>query len=204
MNHILRGRINLGATFLLAAAVIVMTAGTSQARLPDYIDKPNSLVAEYTWSESGWFVNNFDPEDSIYELADIEPSASDDGLDTTVIVPNFIDPLGLKKLRLIMTFKEDIDGSLVDISIEGHDPLETTAMQVHGTEFTSILQYFDWEIRPNPDWETIVIHGNVEAGIVPGNLDFVEVVSISIPEPGTALLAGFGLLAMCCRRRKRG
>jgi hypothetical protein len=164
---------------------------------------PNSLVAEYTWSETGWNVTNFAPEDSIYELADIDPSASDDGLDTTVIVPNFIDDLGLKKLRLIMTFKEAVLGSLVDISIEGHDPLATTAAQVFGTENSSVLHYFDWEIRPNPDWETITIHGSTANGIYPGNLDFVEVVSVSVPEPGTALLAGLGLVGLVGLRRRR-
>lgn len=203
MNQNLQGRRSIGAAVLLTAAVVLGHAGTSEAALPDYIETPNSLVAEFDWGADAWTLSKFAPEDSIYDLADIDPSASDDGLDTTIIVPNFIDDLGLKKLRLIMVFDEPINGSLVDVSIEGHDPLATTSMQTYGTTYTSILHYFDWEIRPNPDWETITIHGNQTAGIVPGNLNFVEVVSVSIPEPGTALLAGLGLLGMVGTRRRR-
>jgi hypothetical protein len=202
MNQNLRGRMNVGAAFLLSAVVISVSVGTSQAALPDYFRTPNSLVVEFDWESTDWTLKGFTPEDSIYDLYDLDPSASVDGIDTHVVLPNFVDDLGLKKMRIILAFVEPVDYTLIDIQVEGHDPLGAVAQPVFSAEYIPTVYFFDWEIRPNPDWEDIWIFGNEAANIVPGNLNFIEIVTVTIPEPGTFALTTLGLLTMCCRRRR--
>ncbi|MEZ6070928.1 MAG: PEP-CTERM sorting domain-containing protein [Pirellulales bacterium] len=204
MNQIVWGRMKQGVAVVAVFAATFASASVSQAALPYYYQKPNSLVGEFTWTDTGWTEDRFDTYPSIYPLSDVEPGVTDDGLDTTITLPNFEDDLNVKLLRLIMTFDNAVDGDDVNISVMGYEPDSTSAMQVHGTDNVSILHYFDWEIRPNPAWEQIVIHGDRAAGVYPGNLNFVEIVTISlVPEPGTALLAGLGLLGLIGLRRRR-
>lgn len=120
-------------------------------------------------------------------------------------VPNWIDQEPFKFLRLQVTYTgpaplTEVFGFL---GVPGDSALVTEAASnpVFGTAGNSLYFYQDWELRPNPDWEQLVL--NVPPGTF---IDQVVIDTISTPEPSTIALGLIGLLALgrVARRRHVG
>lgn len=79
-------------------------------------------------------------------------------------IPNFEDPLSLKKLRILVTHCgqgvtiEDVKGfdSAIQGSISGK-MISHVDVNPNSSDPEAYSFYEDWEIEPNPDWETIDI-----------------------------------------------
>ena len=140
---------------------------------------------------------------SIYPLDPTVPNTKDNGLDTVVTLPNFIDELPFKHVRLQMFFDGPVPGDQIDLDMVIGDP-EPTAWQIIGGSgpVTDHTHWFDIEIRPNPDWEQITIFGSTPHNIIPGNLLTIEVDTISFPEPAALSMLAIGSLAMLRRKRR--
>ena len=117
-------------------------------------------------------------------------------MNTTIDLPNFIDPLPLKLMRIQMRFGSPVSGDSLSISVSASDPLPTDDLIVGGSLGDSSWHYIDVEIRPNPDSEQIIIYG----GSGP-SLYEVEIDTVSLPEPATLGLVLMGGLAILRRRR---
>ncbi len=203
----------LRAITLLATAVLLLSAAPASAGTPapDYRGDPNSVHAIFyygddfaSFSQIEWDTALFETGDSIYPLNQEPARASDDGTDTTIILPNFIDPLPLKLMRITMSFFNAVPGNLLALDLIAHDPEPATSWNVVGGSgfIGSTSHWIDIEIRPNPDWEEIIIFGVPGTNLVPGNLYRIEIDTVSIPEPATlSLLAIGGLLALLRRKR---
>lgn len=104
-------------------------------------------------------------------------------------VPNWIDLEPFKWLRLQVTYSGDAPTTQVTGDKGRIDVTEELLATVPGT--AGQLQYFyqDWILRPNPNWEQVVLFVPPQTFI-----DQVVIDSISTPEPGTALLAALAAL----------
>ena len=192
--------------------------------VPDYRGDPNSVHAIFEWQPGGdsgspdnvqslgvlygyWSTTLFETVAGAYPLDPTTPQAFDDGLNTTVELPNFIDPLPIKHMRITMGFDGPVDFGLLQaaINVSAVDPQGTPTWGiVGGGELIngSVAYYVDIDIEPNPDSETIAILGDVNANIVPGNLLTIEIDTVSVPEPMTMSLLAAGGLALLKRKRK--
>lgn len=194
---------------LLIAAFMLACAGQVRAATlePDYRGDPNSVHAIFDWvshDQAAWGTTLFETGDSNYPLADVNPSASDDGTDTTITLPNFIDPLSLKLIRIQMWFDGSVSGELLALDVIAHDPQDTQWEIVDGSgPEDSNFHWADIEIRPNPDWEELIIYGNTGGNLIPGNLLTIEVDTISLPEPATLIVLTLGLLPMLVGRSRK-
>lgn len=201
----------LMVSFVALVAVVLAGAGSAWAvtpsYAPDYRGAPNSVHAIFDWysnEQVEWTTTLFESVSDGYPLDQTPPSASDDGLDMTVMLPNFIDPLPMKKMRVQLFFDGAVDSTLIEGSIFAYDPTGEARVEDAGGsgDVTDSFLYYDFEIFPNPDWEQITLYGNSNANIVPGNLLRVEIDTISmIPEPVTLGLLVIGGLALLSRRR---
>jgi hypothetical protein len=125
-------------------------------------------------------------------------------------VPNWIDQEPLKRLRVQVTYQGPAPSTTVfgflGVPGSSDNVTETFIGRVTATSpsLPAGMSYFydDWECRPNPDWEQVVI--NVDEGTF---VDQVVIDSVSyVPEPaGVALgLGGLAGLAWARGRRRRG
>lgn len=201
----------LKTTTLLVAVscIVLLNAGQASAVTtlePDYRGDENSVYAVFNWvsfDQDAWKTTLFETGPSIYPLHSIDPFAFDDGLDTTIMLPNFIDELPMKKMRIQMFFDGPVSGDLLAINLAAYDREPTQWQIVDGSgPILSNAHWFDIEIFPNPDWEEIIIFGNQGGNLLPGNLLTIEVDTVSIPEPATMTLLAIGGLAMLRRRKK--
>ena len=113
----------------------------------------------------------------------------------TFNIPNWIDLEPFKLLRLQVTYTGPTPGTDVFgfLGVVGTADLvsETLVNTVPGTVGQSLYFYQDWELRPNPDWEQVVLF------LQPGTfIDQVVIDTISIPEPSSIVLGAMGLLAI--------
>ncbi len=147
---------------LLATAVVLATAAPASAGSfdPAYRGDANSVHAIFDWVSipaTDWATSLFEPGPSAFPLDPTDPSAFDDGENTTIILPNFIDPLDVKFLRIQMGFDGEVNGSLIAMDVVGHDPEGAVAIEVNRSDGFSHEHFIDWEIYPNPDWEEILL-----------------------------------------------
>ena len=195
------------STVLFIAAVVFLIAGPASAvsNAPDYRGDPNSVHAIFDWvsnPQSAWETTLFEKGPSNYQLDPTVPAASDDGTDVIIDLPNFIDPLSFKFMRIQMFFDGPVSGDLIALEVEAFDPEDTLVNIVGGSgPGGSNMHFIDVEIFPNPDWEQITIFGNSNANIIPGNLLTIEVDTVSLPEPATLGLLGLGGLVLLRRKR---
>jgi hypothetical protein len=125
-------------------------------------------------------------------------------------VPNWIDQEPLKLLRVQITYQgpaptTDVFGSLgvpgstANVIAEQIAHVPDSAGLPPGLPAGTSYFYDDWTIRPNPDWEQVVVYMS-EGTFV----DQVVIDTISfVPEPASAVLAMLGLAAVGVRRRRR-
>ncbi len=118
-------------------------------------------------------------------------------------MPNWIDDLPLKKLRIQITYTDLIagDGSfpvpaIANLSatdngnaVNPSGIINTFVTTPENVDLDTFFFFMDWEIRPNPDFETFEVQ--VPSGV---SLDQVVFDSISIPEPASLALIGLGTL----------
>jgi hypothetical protein len=125
------------------------------------------------------------------------PSTGDRGL--VFNVPNWIDTEPLKRVRIQVTYQGPAPSTEVigALGVPGSSD-NVTEVFIGRTPGTSPslppnMSYFydDWEVRPNPDWEQVVIRMQENTFV-----DQVVIDTVSyIPEPSGAALAICGLVA---------
>jgi len=199
----------LKAITVLIGAVLLLSTATASAgpNDPSYRGDDNSVHAIFDWvsdQQTAWETTLFETGPSIYPLDQTTPSASDNGLDTTILLPNFIDQLPIKLMRIQLSFRGPVLGSDVTGGVHAHAPQLTSWSIVGGSGTGSAdFHWVDIEILPNPDWETITIFGWETGNIIPGNLLQIEIDTVSIiPEPATMTLLALGGLALLRLRRR--
>ncbi len=224
MKDVRAGLTRTGITTLLVAAVLLVAVGTATAGPfdPAWRGDDNTVYAAFEWLGftsvgSDWYNIDFSTGSSAYPLHGTNQYATSVGDDTNIYLPNFIDPLQYKNMRIQLWFDGvDREVTLADLesAVTAFDPQGASAQLVGGgiqapppTGGYVHWMYLDYEIRPNPDWEQITIFGNSDWNIVPGNLLWIEVdtISTNIPEPGTVTLIALGLggLGFAAWRRRR-
>ena len=128
----------------------------------------------------------------------------------TFYVPNFVDPLSLKLLRIQFKFVSipnnpnfpdpfvtDVNGFDSTGFVPGQLQLttkETDMVMTDGVFYSYAL--FDFTIRPNPDYERFTI-----SRVAGAELKEVRIDTISIPEPATLLLVSVAILGIGFSRR---
>lgn len=193
----------------VAAGVLGLAAGAHAGPFdPDFRGDPNSVYVQFDWVDTGedWSVSAFSGVGKEYPLSDSGPSTDASVTDVSFIVPNFIDDLPLKLVRLQFWFFNDITSeNIIDVITVPHDPFQASVIETGrggGAANPDFFIYFiDLEIRPNPDWEEFLFTGSTGGNTLPGNFFRLEVDTISIPTPVTAAPLAFGALALTRRRR---
>ena len=198
------------ATGMAGAALIAMAVpgeATAAVMPPDYRGAPNSVFAvfEPTDTTAGFSLVDFDPVGDEFPLADVEPGFDGEAF----VIPNFIDPLPVKLMRISLECFTSTCGG-----IQGNDIIITPVDDFQAIEDISFLGsgqvlngqsdvtgsvFFDFRILPNPDWETVFIPNLAGAEIERITIDTVSRVPLPAALPLFALaLAGLGFAA---RRR---
>ena len=202
----------IGILAVWASLFFLSGAWADDVNPPDWADGPNTVVA--FWEDHGnglvlddWYIDDF----SGYPLTG--ENNGEPGLEIfanlyTFFMPNFIDPLPVKHLRIQVTyFGNDLLFPKIT-SIAGHDSMPPGDVQgifkdhVVDNALTPGALYFyeDWIMFPNPDWEVIDI-------FVPDTVQLQEVVidTIStVPIPSAIILfaSALGGLGFLGRRKK--
>jgi len=186
-----------------------------------------------TWlspGDSGWEIDDFHWFSPTYELFDLAPSVISEeifegdvfvGWNVEVTVPNIVDPLPTKHVKVLVEGFNPGSSTLPSVlsivatdTLFGGGPTTTTVcpreceLLSSGTFFASgnnqgepgePLSYFEiWEMHPNPDWETVEVF--IPAEFEPSAF---HITTHSIPEPGTLVLASGGLVGLLVAGRRR-
>ena len=188
--------------------------------IPEYRDQPNSVHVVYDNTDQGWVQSLFnavpaDPAYPLFEAVDngfISENNDDENFTSyTVAIPNYVDGLEVKHMRVQLVFTNEV--SIDDISIDNiytSFTAPTEWEQVASSEGYSDVHFFDIDIYPNPDWEWIELTWMhpVEDGLADGSslgdypeLSSIEIDTISVPEPGTISLLVLGGVSLLKRRR---
>lgn len=218
---------------LLCAALLSIPTGTATAtNLPP----PNSTE---TWVSLGegpdgpqWQIDGFSSFSEDWELFDIEPSVIGSlvpgdqgepiGWNVSVTIPNFVDPLTTKSIKVVfeganpepesLPFVQSIiavdtlfgGGATSEIVCPEDCELIFAEFRVDENEEGELIgQAFErWELHPNPDWETINVFIPFEFELTSFHIrtrSFGEVV----PEPSSLALVTAGLLGLATAGRRR-
>lgn len=118
-------------------------------------------------------------------------------------IPNFVDELPIKYLRLQLTWVGTTQPPL-SIHAIGYDSGQTfpgtltfLSNPLVFTQPDGGYQYFDIEFKPNPDFERLVIHLAPDALLVQVVVDSIS----TIPEPATLGMLALGGLILSVRKR---
>ncbi len=179
--------------------IALLTAGVASAvvidNAPDYRGDENSVHALFENPVAGLpipldlILLGFEIGPSNYPLSPVGPQGFYDGLALThILLPNFIDELPMKKMRIQMEFINPVLGADLFVDVIGNDPLGAVTVFEGGSVGTfDTFHYFDFVIYPNPDSEEIFIANLSDPYNSPR---IVEIDTISIPEPASIGLIG--------------
>ena len=159
----------------------------------------NSLVLDPTDLTQ---FNSVDDSDLTTFLDPLPVSAVVTGPDYQFDLPNFVDDLPIKYMRLQVTWLNDLTPPPI-VGLSAYDPTGTvTSSVVFSSPVLTVdpaagifYQYHDIEFKPNPDFERWII--------ISPNSQLVQVVAdtvSTVPEPATMMLLGLGSLLL--RKRK--
>ncbi|MCA9292286.1 MAG: hypothetical protein KDA20_00560 [Phycisphaerales bacterium] len=172
---------------------------------PSYRGNANSVHAIFDWvgaPDGIWNNTVTNTAGTDYPLDPTPFLAGDDGLDMRILLPNFVDDLPQKLMRIQFIFNTPVPGDLISIAMQAYDPNPTTINIVGGSTGFATAHYIDVEIYPNPDSEEILVFGDPTSNIVPGNLYQIEIDTVSqLPTPGAFALLGMAGAASLRRRR---
>ncbi len=191
-----------GTTLVGFGAVGTTIAGPFD---PAYRGDPNSVHAIF--DEVGavggiWDTTLFATGPSAFPLDATVPLAGDDGLDMRILLPNFIDNLPQKLMRIQLIFNTPVSAALIGFQVVAFDTFPTVVNFVGGSTGVATAHFIDFEIFPNPDWEEILIFGDAVGNVLPPNLTQIEIDTVSqVPSPGTIALSALGGVVMLRRRR---
>jgi hypothetical protein len=213
---------NLVISVVMVSASLTSVAIADDLNVPPWWQLPGSLYVEWDEVSPGQGdlatgpLNIGDPA-TPYPISDADLGAGPgqpaleivpgpDGIDYRFFLPNYVDRLPIKNMRIQVTYS-GLEPSIV--SIVGSDPDSPVAVVGPKNHVVGIpdnplatgYYYEDWDLFPNPDWE--VVHLLVPTAT---RINQVVIDSISIPEPSAMALAFCGLVgaAIAGRRRRSG
>lgn len=209
------------AALLAAAPAQSLASFTGAGEAPGYRFTPLSVYADFDGTGSEPFssstlpatpgafvaIGDDNPDHTLYW--DVEPSlmvldGPQGGSVVTVELPNFVDQLPEKHMRVHLSWLGDLPPEIVEIigvsDVDGTGAGSATHVGSSGIgpiTPAGSYQYHDWLLEPNPDWESITID-------VPEGTELMRVTldTVSIPEPGTVGLLAAGAGLMLLRRRR--
>ena len=178
--------------------IAVLTAGVTIAGVydPDYRGDENSVHVVFEkppfippGAPAPLALTVFDIGPSIYPLWPELPEADYDGWSTHIFMPNVIDELPMKKIRIQMEFDLPVAGADLFVEAFGGGPILGHTFFTGGSDpFIPALEHFvDIEMFPNPDYETFYITNTYDPVNSPR---LIEIDTVSIPEPATLGLLG--------------
>lgn len=178
---------------------------------PAYRGEPLSVYAHWKAEASGLLILDqfqwVDDNDPSTTLTPFQPIVNFDpgtgGYDFRI--PNFIDELPIKYLRLQLTWVGTTQPPIA-VSGVGYDGGQVYPGAVSAstplvfTQPDGGYQYFDFQFKPNPDFETLQVHLAPDALLVQVVVDSIS----TVPEPATLGLFGLGGLTLLGSRRWNG
>lgn len=204
--------------FLIVVAIAALTVNSSLAddlNPPAYRGDPLSVYAHWQLDPTGTNALILDPTNSAQYnwVDDSDPTTFLDPLPVSAVVagpdyqfdlPNFVDDLPIKHMRLQLTWLNDP----TPLPIVGLSGIDSSGPVTSTVVFTSpvltvdpaagiFYQYHDIEFKPNPDAERWVI--------ISPNAPLVQVVAdtvSTVPEPATLSLLALGSVGFLRRRKQ--
>lgn len=188
--------------FTIALTVVIFSATVFGGFAdPIYRGDNNSVhvIYERADTDNVWSQTLWETGPSAYDLHQLEDNGrcmeydDEDGIQHIIDVPNFIDDLQFKYIRLQLTFSTEVIGDQIRVYVNSYPGSSGEMQIIDQTVGDGVEHYIDIELQPNPDWEIIGMSNT-------RNLTKIEIDTVSIPEPASMALLGLGALAI---RRKR-
>jgi len=196
----------LGALAAIGAGIaLAPTAHADNINPPSYVGLPCSTHFLLTTALSA-----FTPANCSFPLSNVTATiapAPSGGL--IITLPNFIDDLPLKEIRIQLTAEFFVqDPPVPEISVVGFDDTDgPVTATFRGRVFEACPPctadgyfYEDWWLEPNPDYETITIL--FDHLLISPTQIVIDTIS-TIPEPASLAIFGLGLAGLGFIRRRR-